>query len=270
MTAQQRITILGCGSSGGVPRIGAGWGECDPANPRNRRRRCSILIERSAATGEKTTVLVDTSPDVREQLLDANVTALDAVLFTHDHADHTHGIDDLRALFIHNRKRLDLWMDERTERILCERFGYIFRSPVNSDYPPIAELHRILPQQQISITGAGGSISAMPFDVEHGSISALGFRFGNLAYTPDVNRIPDAALPYLENLDVWIIDALRPKPHPSHFSLDDALEWIIKMQPRQAILTNLHVDMDYATLVNTLPPGVIPAHDGLQIEVALP
>ena len=260
-----RLTILGCGSSGGVPRIAEGWGACDPANPKNRRRRCSVLVERLGPAGA-TAVLVDTSPDLREQLLDVGVKRLDAVLLSHPHADHTHGIDDLRPLCLVMRRRLDIYMNEATSLRVTDAFSYIFQIPSGSSYPPIAKELRLTAGQVCHIDGPGGAIEATPFDLEHGEVIALGFRFGGLAYTPDVKRIPEASLPFLEGLDMWIIDALRYRPHPSHFSLDDALEWIEKMRPRRAILTNLHTDLDYETLRAKLPANVTPAYDGMRVE----
>jgi phosphoribosyl 1,2-cyclic phosphate phosphodiesterase len=260
-----RLTILGCGSSGGVPRVGQGWGACDPANPKNRRRRCSVLVERSSSDGA-TTVLVDTSPDLREQLLDADVRRLDGILMSHPHADHTHGIDDLRPICLVMGRRLDIHMNESTSQIVRGAFSYVFQTPAGSSYPPMANELRLTSGRLCRIEGPGGAIEATPFDLEHGEITALGFRVGGLAYTPDVKRIPEASLPFLEDLDMWIIDALRDRPHPSHFSLDDALEWIERMHPRRAILTNLHTDLDYETLRASLPPHVRPAYDGMRVE----
>jgi len=259
-------TILGCGSSGGVPRPALGWGACDPGNPRNRRRRCSLLVERMGANG-RTRVLVDTSPDLREQLLDANVDWLDGVLITHEHADHTHGIDDLRSLFIHRRRRLDIYVDEATARVLFHRFGYCFAPPPGSEYPAIANEHRIAPGKPITIEGDGGPIVALPFLQDHGDISSLGFRFEELAYSCDLVGLPDESLPALADLDVWIVDALRYRPHPSHFNVDDALHWIQRMSPARAVLTNLHADLDYAGLKAKLPAHIEPAYDGMRIEV---
>jgi phosphoribosyl 1,2-cyclic phosphate phosphodiesterase len=260
-----RLTILGCGSSAGVPRVGQGWGACDPANPRNRRRRCSVLVERVGAGGA-TTVLVDTSPDLREQLIEAGAKRLDGILMTHPHADHTHGIDDLRPLYLQTGRRIQIHMDEPTALIVRHVFSYIFETPDGSSYPPIATDRRLSAGRPCRIEGAGGAIEAIPFDLDHGDIGALGFRFGTLAYTPDVKRIPEASRRYLEGLDVWIIDALRYRPHPSHFSLDDALEAIESMRPRRAILTNLHTDLDYETLRARLPAHVTPAYDGMGVE----
>lgn len=262
--ARYVVTILGCGSSGGVPRVAQGWGKCDPAEPRNRRRRCSILIEREGEGGV-TRVLVDTSPDLREQLIEAGVTALDAVVFTHEHADHTHGIDDLRPLALVMRKRVPVLADARTLDMLQSRFGYCFVTPEGSDYPPILSGHLIDNKEEFVVEGDGGSIAFQPFSLEHGNIEALGFRIGGFAYTPDVSAIPAESLVHLDGLDHWVIDALRDTPHPTHFSLSEALDWIGRMRPHQAILTNLHTDLDYGRLVGELPPHVTPAFDGMRI-----
>ncbi len=260
-----RLTILGCGSSAGVPRVGQGWGACDPSNPKNRRRRCSALVERFSAGGA-TTLLVDTSPDLREQLIEAGVKRVDGILMTHPHADHTHGIDDLRPLYQQMSRRIDVYMDEPTSLIVRRAFSYVFHTPDGSSYPAIATELRLTAGRVCRVDGEGGAIEAMPFDLDHGDIGALGFRFGSLAYTPDVKRIPAASRPFLEDLDIWIIDALRYRSHPSHFSLDDALEWIETLRPRRAILTNLHTDLDYETLRARLPAHVTPAYDGLRVE----
>jgi phosphoribosyl 1,2-cyclic phosphate phosphodiesterase len=260
-------TILGCGSSGGVPRIGYGWGACDADEPKNRRRRCSLLVRRTDASGT-TTVLVDTGPDVREQLLDAEVSWIDGVLYTHEHADHTHGIDDLRVLAIFKRRLVDVHADDATADLLRLRFGYCFEMPPGSHYPPILALHRIGAGVPVTIGGAGGAITALPFRQHHGDIDALGFRFGRMAYSSDVNGLPDESLSALEDLDVWIVDALRPQPHPSHWCLDEALVWIERLKPRRAILTNMHTDLDYDTLRRSLPEHVEPAFDGMAIVIA--
>lgn len=259
------FTILGCGSSGGVPRVGQGWGACDPSEPRNRRRRCSLLVQRHGPAGT-TTVLVDTSPDLREQLLDAGVTDIQAVLFTHSHADHTHGIDDLRPLAILHRRRLDIYADEETSAALHHRFGYCFETPPGSGYPPILTEHRFREGREVSIHGPGGEIIALPFRQHHGDIDAFGFRFGDVAYASDVNGFPSNSLSYINNLNVLILDALRDKPHPSHFSLAESLAHIEILKPHRAVLTNLHTDLDYGRLVRELPDGIIPAYDGMAFE----
>jgi phosphoribosyl 1,2-cyclic phosphate phosphodiesterase len=260
-----RATILGCGSSGGVPRVGGDWGACDPANPRNRRRRCSLLLEAGQGAA-KTTLLIDTSPDMREQMLSADVKRLDAVWYTHEHADHTHGIDEVRGYFLSQRSRIPVWADVATANMLKTRFAYCVAQAPGSDYPPILDLKTIHLQRELEASGAGGVITGLPFEVQHGNIRALGFRVGNLAYTPDVNDIPKASLDALSGLDVWIVDALRPKPHISHFSLTETLAWIERLKPKRAILTNMHIDLDYATLKAELPKHVEPAFDGMCIE----
>ena len=193
----------------------------------------------------RTTVLIDAGPDLREQLLDAGVTRLDGVLLTHEHADHTHGIDDVRPLVIHQRRRIDVYMDAETSATMRARFGYCFATPPGSEYPPILTEHRIHAGEPVTIEGPGGPITALPFRLVHGAIEALGFRIGGLAYSADVSAIPPDSVGALEDLDTWIIDALRDTPHPSHFCLADALAWIERMRPRRAILTNLHTDLDY-------------------------
>jgi phosphoribosyl 1,2-cyclic phosphate phosphodiesterase len=267
MSETLALTILGCGSSGGVPRPGSGWGACDPVNPKNLRRRCSLLVERIGAHG-RTAVLIDTSPDLREQLLGADVRHLDAVLFTHDHADHTHGIDDLRPLVIHMRRIIDIHADARTAATLDQRFGYIFETPEGSDYPPIARLWRLQAGEETVIQGAGGALAALPIQVEHGAnYHALGFRFGRAAYVPDVSRLPAGAITALEGLDLLILDALRITRHPTHFSLEESLAAIAELKPGRAVLTNLHTDLDFDWLLNMLPPGIEPAFDGMRLEL---
>ncbi|MCB1313305.1 MAG: MBL fold metallo-hydrolase [Sedimentitalea sp.] len=257
---EMRFTILGCGSSGGVPRIGGHWGDCDPDNPRNTRRRCSLLIER-VEEGGTTTVLIDTSPDLRSQLLDTGTGRLDAVVYTHSHADHVHGIDDLRMVVFNMRARIPVWADGDTQNALMSRFSYAFVQPEGSSYPPILDMKTI--KGAFEITGAGGPIRFRPFRVGHGSIDALGFRIGDLAYLPDAAEIYDEAWPVLEGLDCWIVDALRRTPHPTHAHLEKTLEWIARARPRHAVLTNMHIDMDYETVLRETPDHVTPAHDGM-------
>ena len=249
-----KVTILGCGTSGGVPRIGNVWGVCDPKNPKNRRRRVSILVEQGEGR-----LLVDTSPDLREQLLDADVDTLDAVLYTHDHADHTHGIDDLRAIFYTNRAPVQVYASKETLEILNRRFDYIFKSQLG--YPSICQANEISGRFEV------GGIKIQPFVQNHGPITSLGFRFGKIAYSTDLNGLPEESWEILKGVDTWIVDALRPAPHPTHPHLEMTLEWIKRLKPRRAILTHMTWDMDYDTLRRELPGGVEPGYDGMVIEL---
>lgn len=270
MTKPDKIiaTILGCGSSGGVPRIGNDWGACDPKEPRNRRKRCALLLEGwRDGIDEPTRVLIDTGADMREQLLAADVDRVDAVFYTHEHADHTHGIDDLRVLALHNRKRVNVFFSAECGARLREAFGYCFATPAGSNYPPILDAHHIADGETIDVDGPGGTLSILAFDLVHGDIHAFGFRIGGLAYSPDLSAVPETAYAALSGLDTWIIDALRPTPHPSHLSLPEAVDLIDRFAPRQAILTNMHIDLDYAATESETPQGVMPAFDGMRIQV---
>ena len=260
------LTILGCGSSAGVPRPALGWGRCDPNNPKNRRRRCSLLVERVSNPGT-TRVLIDTSPDLREQLIDAKVDHIDAVFLTHEHADQTHGIDDLRSVVLHQRRRIPTYFNLSTAKDIMARFSYCFISPKGSDYPPILDRMAIEANESCKIEGKGGDVTLSAFLLQHGHIPALGYRIGNAAYSPDVSDIPQESWPLLENLDLWILDGLRYAPHPSHFSVDDALSWIERFKPRRAIITNMHSDLDYQVLRHRLPDNVVPAYDGMRLDV---
>lgn len=264
------FTILGCGSSMGVPRVALGWGACNPQNPKNRRRRCSLLVERTGPGGV-TRILVDCSPDLREQMLEAGVEELDAVLITHEHADHTHGMDDLRAFFVKSRRRVPLYLDAVTSEILRARFGYCFASPPGSEYPPIVEEHRISAGKAVTIGGKGGTIAVLPFQQQHGDITSLGFRFGGppggLAYSCDIKDLATDSAAVLADLDIWIVDALRHHPHPSHMNLAESLSWIARLRPKRAVLTNLHSDLDYEALKDQLPHAVEPAFDGMRLLV---
>ena len=262
--AELTFTILGCGSSGGVPRLGGLWGACDPDNPKNRRRRCSLLVERTDGDGI-TRVLIDTSPDMRQQLLDAGIGDLDAVVYTHGHADHVHGIDDLRMIVFNKRQEVDVWADGATQDRLYGSFGYAFTQPDGSPYPPILKMHTI--DGDLTVSGAGGDITLTPFKVSHGSIDALGFRIRNVAYLPDVAEIYDAAWKTLTGLDIWIVDALRRTPHPTHAHLERTLQWIERVAPKRAVLTNMHIDLDYATRLAETPDHIEPAYDGLRLTV---
>lgn len=274
MTDRLLVTILGCGSSGGVPRIGGpdgkgDWGACDPANPRNRRWRCSALVQRQSECGV-TSVLVDTSPDLREQLLAAGVARLDGVIITHDHADQLHGIDDLRAVFHVMRRKVDVYADWKTLDAVRQRFRYIFDTPAGSLYPPILEAHVIPePLAGFTITGPGGPVPVLPFPQIHGPIRSLGLRFGPIAYSSDVSGMPEESFEALEGVKCWIVDALRYLPHPTHANVATALEWIARVKPKHAVLTNLHQDLDYEKLKGELPEAVEPAYDGLTIAAGI-
>ena len=267
-----RAVILGCGSSGGVPRLGgddgAGdWGSCDPTEPRNRRSRCSLLVERTNATGDTTRALVDTAPDMREQLLRAKAGCINGVLLTHDHADQTHGLDDLRALAIKARRPIPVWLDDATAGDVVSRFRYCFEQAPGSWYPPILERRVIAPGgAAVHVEGPGGPLTAHAFLQHHGPVDSLGFRFGDLAYSSDVHELPEESFRALEGVRIWIVDALQMKPHGTHAHLEKTLGWIDRLSPERAILTNLHVTMDYRSLLAQLPRGVEPAHDGMTIE----
>ena len=261
-----RFTILGCGSSGGVPRLGGHWGDCDPSNPKNIRRRCSMLVERDGPDGT-TSVLIDTTPDMRSQLLDTSTRAVwTQWSIPTPMRIHMHGIDDLRMIVFNMKTRVPVWADGDTQNALLGRFGYAFIQPEGSPYPPILELKSI--DGPFEIDGPGGPIPFRPFKVNHGSIDSLGFRMGQLAYLPDVAEIYDDAWPEMEELDCLIIDALRRSPHPTHAHLEKTLGWIEKLQPKRAVLTNMHIDLDYATVDAETPDHITPAFDGMVINQA--
>ena len=260
-----RLTILGCGSSPGVPRITGDWGQCDPTEPRNRRRRASALIERISPAGV-TRVVIDTGPDFREQMLSAGVKRLDAAVFTHPHADHIHGIDDLRGFVLEQRRLMDVYADRPTLQRIDDAFGYCFATPPGSSYPPILTAKIIEHGAPFSIAGEGGPIRFEPLPQQHGDIVSLGFRIGNLAYCADVSAFPEATASRLAGLDWLVIDALQYRRHPSHLSLEEALDWIGRLAPANAVLTHMHIPLDYATVARETPDHVVPAYDGMVIE----
>jgi phosphoribosyl 1,2-cyclic phosphate phosphodiesterase len=260
------LTILGCGSSAGVPRPALGWGAADPNNPKNRRLRCSLMAECASPEGV-TRVIIDTSPDLREQLITNNVEHIDAVFLTHEHADQTHGIDDLRSVVMHTKSRIPVYLNQSTGAHVLLRFAYCFERAPGSSYPPILDSHAIEAGDSKTIQGKGGAVTLSAFLLQHGDIPALGYRIGDAAYTPDVHNIPPQSWPMLENLDLWIIDGLRYKHHPSHFNVESALRWIDRFKPKRAVITNMHADIDYETLRRELPAGVVPAFDGMRLEI---
>ena len=260
MNALLDITILGSGSSGGVPRGDGDWGVCDPSEPKNLRSRCSMLARRRGPDGE-TAVLIDTSPDLRQQMLAARARQVDAVLITHDHADQTHGIDDLRVFALRARQRIPAWMDAPTHRALAGRFDYIFES--RHGYPAILEA-RDIPDHGVlwAVDGPGGAIPVVTFDQGHGPIRSVGYRLGSVSYSSDVSDLDEDALRAVGGSELWIVDALRWTRHPTHAHVDRALEWIAAADVGRAILTNLHIDLDYNALAALVPANVEVACDG--------
>ncbi len=267
MRVRRRFTVLGCSSSPGVPRITGDWGACDPGEPRNRRSRAALLVEQVDETGARTTVVVDTGPDFRSQMIAADVRNVDAVVYTHPHADHIHGIDDLRGFALATRRRVPIHAEPETLERLREAFGYCFETPPGSGYPPILAANEILPGAGlVRVDGAGGPIELEPLEQIHGDIRSLGYRIGGFAYCCDVSDFPRATVARLGDLDVLVIDALQYRPHPSHFSLGEALEWIERLKPRRAYLTHMHTPLDYRTVMEETPENVEPAYDMLVIE----
>lgn len=270
-----RAIILGCGSSGGVPRIGgddgAGdWGACNPADPKNKRTRCSLLVQRANEEGDfegpLTTLLVDTSPDLRHQLLANRIASVDAVFMTHDHADQTHGIDDLRVIAIRNMARVPVYFSDDTSPHLMKRFAYCFDQQPGSSYPAVLD-RKQLPHEgdNVVIEGPTGPIPVVPFLQTHGRVPSHGFRFGNLVYSPDLDGLHDESWEVIGGPEVWIIDALQYKPHGSHLHLDKSLQFLDRAGAKRGVLTNLHVVMDYETVAKETPNHVEPAYDGMVI-----
>jgi phosphoribosyl 1,2-cyclic phosphate phosphodiesterase len=256
-----RVTILGCGPSTGVPAVGPNWGACDPADPRNRRRRASLLV----AVGP-VAILVDMSPDLREQLIDARVRRLDAVVMTHAHADHLHGIDDIRQLNRLMGATIPLWADAETLAEIRRRFGYVLAPPAEPGrfYKPALEPHEIAGPFAI------GGVEVVPFAQNHGYTTTLGLRIGRMAYSTDVTELDESAFTAIAGLELWIVDCMRRAPHPTHSHLEKTLGWIRRVRPRRAILTHLDQTLDYRTLAGELPAGVEPGQDGLVIELPDP
>ena len=253
-----KLTILGCGTSSGVPRIGNDWGDCDPNEPRNRRSRASILVE-----SPTTRLLIDTSPDMRAQLLAADVIQIDAILWTHDHADHSHGLDDVRQLYHYRRTPVPGYARRETLTLLSQRFSYAFEG--RNGYHPTIEPHVLPDGLRI------GDIDITCTDQPHGDIFSTGFRFGHggrsIGYATDFHALTPGMIALYDRLDVWVVDALREKPHPTHPHLALTLDGIAAVGPARAILTHMDQSMDYATLRRTLPPGVEPGYDGMVVQL---
>jgi phosphoribosyl 1,2-cyclic phosphate phosphodiesterase len=256
-----KVTILGCGASTGVPAIGPNWGRCDPADPRNRRRRASVLVEIGPVA-----ILIDTSPDLREQLIDARVRRLDAVVMTHAHADHLHGIDDVRSLNRLMGQAIPLWTDEKTLGEIRRRFGYVLEPPAEPGryYKPCLVPHEI--SGPFAIAGVG----VVPFTQDHGFSTTLGFRIGPMAYSTDVVALDDHAFAAIAGVELWIVDCMRRAPHPTHSHLEKTLHWIARVRPRRGVLTHMDQSLDYRELSAELPAGVEPGQDGLVIELPDP
>jgi phosphoribosyl 1,2-cyclic phosphate phosphodiesterase len=257
-----KITILGCGASAGVPRPNLDWGDCDSTEPKNRRRRASILIEQYDST-----IVVDTGADFCHQMIDAKVTKLDAVIYTHMHADHTNGIDDLRSYFLNQNKRIPVYSDQNTLSYLQQTFAYCFKTPSGSNYPPILEANEIMAGTKFSIQGKGGDIEILPILQQHGNINSLGLRIGDVAYCTDVSAINNEIISNLQNLKYLIIGALQYKPHISHLSVSQALDFIAEVKPEKAYFTHMHNKLDYNKLKDSLPNNIEPAYDGLTLFV---
>ena len=266
-----RVTILGCGGAGGVPLVGGDWGACDPREPKNRRRRVSILIE-DGPKDAPTRLIVDTSPDLREQMLDADIQHLDAVIYTHNHADHVHGVDDLRQFNRRQQIVIPTYTDAKTAASLRERFGYVFAPPSEHNgklnyYKPCLEIREIAPGQSFAVTGPGGPIQVRAFDQDHGFMRTLGLRFGDVAYSTDVVNMPEDGFEALAGVGLWIVDCFAREPHPTHVHLPKVLQWIERVGPDCAVLTHMGTAMDYATLMRELPQGVVAGYDGMTIDV---
>jgi len=252
MRPTMKVTVLGSGTSSGVPRLPGLWGNCDPTNPKNRRRRASLLVETA-----ETRIVIDCGPDFRAQLLDHPIPRLDAVLLTHDHADHAHGLDDLRGFAKYQKERIPIYASSETLAVLTRRFDYAFFG--GNGYPPIVTAREIRAGEAFRI----GDLDILPFRQIHGPVDSLGFRIGPVAYSTDVKALPEDSFAALDSVRLWVVDALRERAHPTHASLSETLSWIARVKPDRAWLTHLSEEMDYETLSAKLPPGVEPAYDGL-------
>lgn len=267
---KRKVVILGCGSSCGVPRPNQDWGNCDPSEPKNRRRRSSILIEQYSPNdlNNKTSIIIDTSADFSHQLIDTSVKEISAVIYTHAHADHTHGIDDLRSFALAQKNKIPIYAEKQTLEILNRTFGYCFKTPHGSNYPPILEANEIFFDQEFNISGKGGEISFIPFIQPHGSINSVGLRIGkDFAYCTDISAVNQYIMEHIAQVDTLIIDALQYKPHPSHLSVSEVLNVVEIVKPNKVYLTHMHNTLDYVTLKKELPSFIEPAYDNLSIEL---
>lgn len=266
-----RFTILGCGASPGVPQITGDWGACDPAEPRNRRSRCSALVELFGDGQRPTRVVIDTGPDLRTQLLAAGVDEIDGVAYTHPHADHVHGIDDLRGYWVSDggKEPIRIYSDDHTQERLLQGFGYCFAAPPGSAYPPFLVRTRIVAGTPFTIDGPGGTLTLEPYDQAHGDIRSIGYRIGPVAYSCDFNDLPPESEAVIAGAEIWILDALRHRPHPSHTSLSQAIDWIDRVKPKLGVLTHMTNELDYRTLHRSLPAHIEPAYDGMAFEFVL-
>lgn len=250
-----KVHILGCGSAGGVPSLSRGWGECDPSNPKNRRRRPSIMIEQG-----RTQVLVDTGADIREQLWEKQIRHLDGVIYTHDHADHLNGIDDLREINRAMMAPIPIYGFPEVMANIQTRFSYVIGGPEEGS----AGIFRpMLLPNAVNESFAIGNVTFLPIEQDHGYGRTMGIRFGDFAYSTDLVHLSEAAFEILAGTRVWIIGCLMRQPHPTHAHLDRVLEWIARVKPERAILTHMTPLLDYQSLKESLPTGIEPAYDGM-------
>jgi phosphoribosyl 1,2-cyclic phosphate phosphodiesterase len=256
-----RVRLLGCGGSQGVPNSAGSWGQCDPADPRNRRLRPSVLVETETPAGERRHILIDTGPDLREQLLRAGIHTIDAVLYTHAHADHIHGIDDLRAINNAMGRAIPIWATQSVLAQITARFSYAIEPPAGGFYRP-----SLLPNCFDGPFEAA-EVPIQPFRQDHGFTTTTGFRIGDFAYSTDVVELDEAAFAVLDGITTWIVDCVRLTPHPTHSHLARTLDWISRLHPRRAVLTHMDGSLDYARLAALLPAGVEPGQDGLVLEL---
>lgn len=251
-----KVTVLGCGASGGVPLLKYGWGQCDPNNPKNRRTRSSIMIET-----EKTKLMVDMSPDLRQQLLHFGSSQIDGVFVTHEHYDHTNGINELRPVYFGTGKSLQIYAKDHVMRSVKKMFYYLFEDSGRDLYKPYVEANVVEDEFVV------GDISGICFEQNHGYLKSTGLRIGDFAYTTDVVSFEKDTFEKLRGLDTWIVGCLSRDKKPTHANLDTVLQWVRELKPRQTYLTHMSVDLDYDSLRADLPQNVFPAYDGLQISV---